>query len=31
MATMPLGVMARIDGEAKTLEILEPAVEPQDQ
>ena len=28
MATMPLGVRARIDGDAKTLEVLEPAVEP---
>ena len=28
MATMPLGVNARIDGDAKTLEILEAAVEP---
>jgi muramoyltetrapeptide carboxypeptidase len=28
MATMPLGVRARMDGEAKTLEVLEPAVEP---
>jgi muramoyltetrapeptide carboxypeptidase len=27
MATMPLGVRARIDGDAKTLEVLEPAVE----
>ena len=27
MATMPLGVMSRIDGDQKTLEILEPAVE----
>src|SRR6185437_6360772 len=24
MATMPLGVRARVDGDAKTLEILEP-------
>ncbi len=28
MATMPLGVRARIDGAGKTLEVLEPAVEP---
>ncbi len=28
MATVPLGVRARIDGDAKTLEVLEPAVEP---
>ena len=28
MATMPLGVRARIDGDAKTLEVLEAAVEP---
>ncbi len=28
MATMPLGVRARVDGDAKTLEVLEPAVEP---
>ena len=28
MATMPLGVPVRIDGDQKTLEILEPAVEP---
>ena len=28
MATMPLGVQVRIDGDAKTLEVLEPAVEP---
>lgn len=28
MATMPLGIAARIDGDAKTLEVLEPAVEP---
>jgi muramoyltetrapeptide carboxypeptidase len=28
MATMPLGVRARIDGDAKSLEILEAAVEP---
>ena len=27
MATMPLGVRARVDGDAKTLELLEPAVE----
>jgi hypothetical protein len=27
MATMPLGVMARIDGAAKCLEIIEAAVE----
>ena len=27
MATMPLGVRARVDGDAKTLEVLEPAVE----
>jgi muramoyltetrapeptide carboxypeptidase len=27
MATMPLGARVRIDGDAKTLEILEPAVE----
>ena len=27
MATMPLGVTARIDGDKKTLEVLEPAVE----
>jgi len=27
MATMPLGVRARIDGAQKTLEVLEPAVE----
>ena len=28
MATMPLGVRARVDGDAKTLEVLEAAVEP---
>ena len=28
MATMPLGVRARIDGAGKTLEVLEAAVEP---
>jgi muramoyltetrapeptide carboxypeptidase len=28
MATMPLGVNVRIDGAGKTLEVLEPAVEP---
>ncbi len=28
MATMPLGVRARVDGDAKTVEVLEPAVEP---
>ena len=28
MATMPLGVQARIDGAGKTLEVLEVAVEP---
>jgi hypothetical protein len=28
MATMPLGVQARVDGDAKTLAVLEPAVEP---
>ena len=28
MATMPLGVRARIDGAQKTLEVLEPAVQP---
>lgn len=28
MATMPLGIKARIDADAKTLELLEPAVEP---
>lgn len=28
MATMPLGVRARVDGDAKTLEVLESAVEP---
>ena len=28
MATMPLGVRARVDGDAKRLEVLEPAVEP---
>jgi len=28
MATMPLGATVRVDGDAKTLEILEPAVEP---
>lgn len=28
MATMPLGARVRIDGDAKTLEVLEPAVEP---
>jgi muramoyltetrapeptide carboxypeptidase len=27
IATMPLGVRARVDGDAKTLEVLEPAVE----
>jgi muramoyltetrapeptide carboxypeptidase LdcA involved in peptidoglycan recycling len=27
MATMPLGVMARIDGTAKSLEVIEAAVE----
>ena len=27
MATMPLGVRARIDGAGKTLEVLEAAVE----
>jgi muramoyltetrapeptide carboxypeptidase len=26
MATMPLGVSARLDGDAKTLEVTEPAV-----
>jgi muramoyltetrapeptide carboxypeptidase len=26
MATLPLGVNARLDADAKTLEILEPAV-----
>ena len=26
MATIPLGVRARLDGDAKTLEILEPGV-----
>ena len=31
MATMPLGVGVRIDGDAKTLEVLEPAVEQRDQ
>ncbi len=31
MATMPLGVRAPIDGDAKTLEVLEPAVEPRNQ
>jgi muramoyltetrapeptide carboxypeptidase len=31
MATMPLGVKARIDGDAKTLEILEPAVAEQEE
>jgi muramoyltetrapeptide carboxypeptidase len=31
MATMPLGVGVRIDGDAKTLEVLEPAVEPRNQ
>ncbi len=28
MATMPLGVRARVDGDAKTVEVLEAAVEP---
>jgi muramoyltetrapeptide carboxypeptidase len=28
MATMPLGATVRIDGAGKTLEVLEPAVEP---
>lgn len=28
MATVPLGVRARVDGDAKTLELLEPAVTP---
>jgi muramoyltetrapeptide carboxypeptidase len=28
MATMPLGARVRIDGHAKSLEVLEPAVEP---
>jgi muramoyltetrapeptide carboxypeptidase len=28
MATMPLGATVRLDGGAKTLEVLEPAVEP---
>ncbi|MGH2991050.1 MAG: S66 peptidase family protein [Solirubrobacterales bacterium] len=28
MATMPLGVTVRVDGDAKTLEVLEAAVEP---
>ena len=28
MATMPLGVTVRLDGGAKTLEVLEAAVEP---
>jgi muramoyltetrapeptide carboxypeptidase len=28
MATIPLGPKVRIDGEAKTLEVIEPAVEP---
>jgi muramoyltetrapeptide carboxypeptidase len=28
MAAMPLGIRARIDADAKTLELLEPAVEP---
>ncbi len=28
MATMPLGVTVRLDGDAKSLEVLEPAVEP---
>ncbi len=32
MATMPLGATVRIDGEAKTLEVIEAAVAgPQDQ
>ena len=30
MATMPLGASVRIDGAGKTLEVLEPAVEPRD-
>ena len=29
MATMPLGARARLDGDAKTLEVLEAAVEPE--
>jgi muramoyltetrapeptide carboxypeptidase len=28
MATMPLGASVRLDGDAKTLEVTEPAVEP---
>lgn len=28
MATMPLGATVRVDGDAKTLEVIEPAVEP---
>jgi muramoyltetrapeptide carboxypeptidase len=28
MATMPLGATVRLDGDAKTLEVTEPAVEP---
>jgi muramoyltetrapeptide carboxypeptidase LdcA involved in peptidoglycan recycling len=28
MATMPLGARVRLDGAAKTLEVLEAAVEP---
>jgi muramoyltetrapeptide carboxypeptidase len=28
MATMPLGVTVRVDGDSKTLEVLEAAVEP---
>jgi muramoyltetrapeptide carboxypeptidase len=30
MATMPLGARVRLDGAAKTLEVLEPAVEPRE-
>jgi muramoyltetrapeptide carboxypeptidase len=30
LATMPLGAMARIDGDGKSLDILEAAVEPRD-
>ena len=29
MATMPLGAKVRLDGDAKTLEVLEAAVEPE--
>ena len=31
MATMPLGARVRIDGDAKTLEVIEPAVRPASQ